>query len=88
MRERRVEEALITAASRAGGWAPKWTSPSNPGVPDRIVLLPGGRVIFVELKAPGKKPTPLQAKMHDRLRALGFDVRVIDSLEDARAVVL
>lgn len=86
MLERRIESATTQAVERAGGWAPKWVSPGNPGVPDRIVLLPGGRVVFVELKAPGKRPTPLQAKIHDRLRALGFEVRVIDSLEGARAV--
>lgn len=88
MLEQRIESATTQAVAKAGGWAPKWTSPGNPGVPDRIVLLPGGRIVFVELKAPGKKPTALQAKIHDRLRALGFEVRVIDSLEDARAVVL
>jgi hypothetical protein len=54
-------------------------------VPDRIVTLPGGRIIFVEVKAPGKKPTELQHRDHERRRALGCDVRVIDSMEDARA---
>lgn len=85
MLERRIEAALVRAVLNAGGLAMKWTSPGHPGVPDRIVFLPGGRVVLVELKAPGKKPTPLQAKTHEALRALGMTVLVIDSMEDARA---
>lgn len=86
MLERQIEVAMIKAAKLVGGAAFKWTSPGNPGVPDRIVFLPPGKVILVECKAPGKKPTPLQAKVHDQLRALGCDVRVIDSVEGARAI--
>lgn len=86
MLERHVETAMVKAARDVGGMAFKWTSPGNPGVPDRIVFLPPGKVILVECKAPGKKPTPLQAKVHAQLRALGCDVRVIDSLEAARAI--
>ena len=63
------------------GRAFKWVSPGNRGVPDRIVLLPGGRVVFVELKAPGKKPTAVQSAMHAVLFGLGFRVQVIDSKE-------
>lgn len=86
MLEKNIELALVEAVRSQAGWAPKWVSPGNDGVPDRIVLMPGGRVRFVELKAPGEKPTPLQAKIHDRLRALGFEVDVIDSMEAARAI--
>ena len=85
MLERRIEAALVRAALNAGGLALKWVSPGRPGVPDRIVFLPGGRVVLVELKAPGKTPTPLQAKTHEALRRLGMTVLVIDSMEDARA---
>lgn len=81
MRERNIEAYLRNKVKAAGGWAPKWTSPGNSGVPDRIVILPGGRIVMVELKAPGKKPTALQLVQHDRLRALGCDVRVVDSRE-------
>ena len=81
MRERNIETYLRDQVRKAGGWAPKWTSPGNNGVPDRIVIMPGGRMAFVELKAPGKKPTQLQLVQHERLRALGCDVRVIDSRE-------
>ena len=51
-----------------------------PGVPDRLMLSAGGRVVFIEFKAPGKKPTPLQAAWHAKLRALGFEVHVIDNV--------
>lgn len=81
MRERSVETYLREQVRRAGGIAYKWVSPGNNGVPDRIVIMPGGRVVFVELKATGRKPTQLQQYQHERLRALGCDVRVIDSRE-------
>lgn len=81
MRERDIETYLRARVKAAGGRAYKFVSPGNSGVPDRIVIMPGGRVVFVELKAPGKKPTELQKYQQERLRALGCDVRVIDSRE-------
>ncbi|GIO34365.1 nuclease [Paenibacillus albilobatus] len=81
MREREIEEYLRKRVKAAGGAAYKWTSPGNSGVPDRIVIFPGGWVVFVELKAPGGKPTKLQEVQHKRLRALDCDVRIIDSKE-------
>jgi len=59
----------------------KFISPGWNGAPDRICLLPGKRIIFVETKATGKTPRPLQLKRHEQLRNLGFEVRVIDSEE-------
>ena len=56
----------------AGGLCPKFVSPGTAGMPDRLLLLPGGRILFVEVKAPGKKPHPLQKHRHEQLRALGF----------------
>jgi Holliday junction resolvase len=85
MLERDVERALVQRVKVLGGTCEKFTSPTKRSVPDRIVTLPGGRIIFVEVKAPGKKPTELQHRDHERRRALGCDVRVIDSMEDARA---
>jgi len=81
MRERSIEAYLRDQVRKAGGVAMKWISPGNNGVPDRIVIVPDGRIVFAELKAPGKKPTQLQLVQHERLRALGCDVRVIDSRE-------
>jgi len=81
MLEKKIEERLRTKAKEAGGLAAKWVSPSMSGVPDRIVFLPGGRIIFVELKRPGESPTPLQDRIIGMLRGLGADVRVVDSME-------
>jgi len=81
MTEKRIEAAFRKAVKNRGGLALKFVSPGFTGVPDRIVLLPGGRIEFVELKATGKKPTPRQLAVHDQLRRLGFKVRVVDSIE-------
>ena len=64
-----------------GGLALKMDAMSWAGAPDRLVLLPNGQVLFAELKAPGKKPRPIQIKRHEQLRAIGFEVIIIDSLE-------
>lgn len=87
MRERDIEEYLRNQVKKAGGKAYKFVSPGNDGVPDRLVLFPGGRVYFVELKAPGKKPRPLQIKQMRDIAALGCDVRVIDSKEGVDAFI-
>ena len=78
MREKTIETKLAEAVRLRGGLAPKFTSPGFDGMPDRIVLMPGGRMAFVEVKAPGKKPRPLQAARHRLLRDLGFRVFVLD----------
>jgi hypothetical protein len=85
MLERDVEAALVKRVKALGGLCEKFTSPSARSVPDRIVTLPGGKIVFVELKAPGKKPTDLQERDHQRRRALGCDVRVIDTKDAANA---
>jgi hypothetical protein len=85
MLEKKIEQALVARVKELGGICEKFTSPGRRAVPDRIVTLPGGRIIFVECKAPGKKPTIAQQRDHERRRALGCDVRVIDSLEAAHA---
>ncbi len=86
MLERKVEGRLVERAKQHGGLAIKWTSPAFSGVPDRIVFLPGGRIIFVELKRPGEKPSPLQSRVHQLLTELGADVRVVDSPEAVDAL--
>ncbi|MED1419035.1 VRR-NUC domain-containing protein [Bacillus smithii] len=79
MREKEIEIYLRDQVKKAGGKAYKFESPGNDGVPDRIVIFPGNRVYFVELKAPGKKPRPLQVKQMKVIASFGCDVRVIDS---------
>ena len=81
MREKQIENKLATEAKKLGGIAVKFVSPSFDGMPDRLVLIPDGHIAFVELKAPSKKPRPLQLSRHRLLRSLGFRVYVIDSVE-------
>ncbi|WMT12556.1 VRR-NUC domain-containing protein [Serratia fonticola] len=79
IRESTIENNLVKKVKAAGGTAYKFTSPGRKAVPDRLVLLPGGRVVFVECKAPGELPRADQVREHNRLRALGFKVVVLDS---------
>jgi hypothetical protein len=78
MREKEIEKKLTLEAKKRGGLAVKFVSPGFDGMPDRIVLMPGGIIAFVEVKAPGKRPRPLQMARHKLLRALGFLVFVLD----------
>lgn len=78
MREKHIEQKMIKAVKAAGGLALKFMSPGYNGVPDRLILLPGGIVAFAEIKASGSKPRPLQDRRHEMLRQLGFKVYVID----------
>lgn len=87
MREKSIESKLTAEVRRLGGLAPKFVSPGLDGVPDRLILLPGGRVAFAELKAPGKTLRPLQAVRKRQLEALGFRVFVIDSIEQIGGVL-
>ena len=87
MREKQIEQKFRLAVKKAGGIAPKFTSPGVDGMPDRIVLLPGGRMAFVEVKAPGEKPRPLQLARHGMLRQLGFKVYVLDRPEQIKQIL-
>ena len=87
MKEATIERKLVSAAKLRGGMCPKWVSPGYDGVPDRIVLLQGGKIGFVEVKALGKKPRPLQTARHKTLMKLGFRVFVIDSPEQIGEVL-
>lgn len=78
MREKTVEQKLVAAVKKMRGICPKWVSPGFDGMPDRIVLLPGAKIGFVEVKAPGKRPRPLQASRHRLIMKLGFKVYVLD----------
>lgn len=81
MRESQIEKYLVREVERIGGLAPKWTSPGNNGVPDRIVILPNGVTLYVELKAPGKPLRSLQRKWAKELRKRGHAFYKIDSVE-------
>lgn len=76
-REKVTEQKLVKEVRLRGGLCEKWTSGTS-GWPDRIVILPGGRMGFVEVKAEGKTPRLLQLHRHEQLRALGFQVYVLD----------
>jgi hypothetical protein len=81
MREKVIEQKLAAAIKKAGGIALKFVSPGFDGMPDRLLLLPDGKIAFVEVKAQGKKPRSLQLARHRLLRKLGFYVYVIDSAD-------
>lgn len=87
MREKQIEQKLVRAVKNMGGIAPKFVSPGFDGMPDRIVLLPGGHIGFVEVKAPGEKPRPLQEARHGLLRRLGFKVYVLDHPEQINQIL-
>ena len=87
MREKIIEQKLVKAVKAAGGIAPKLTCPGFDGMPDRIILMPGGRIAFVEVKAPEQKPRALQLSRHELLRRLGFRVYVLDNDEDIKNIV-
>ena len=87
MREKAIEQHLVKAVKNSGGIAPKLVSPGFDGMPDRLVLLPGGKLGFVEVKAPGKEPRPLQVVRHGLLRRLGFKVYVLDDPEQIGGIL-
>ena len=78
MREKEIEKKLALEAKKRGGLAVKFVSPGFDGMPDRILLMPEVRIAFVEVKAPGKRPRPLQMARHKLLRELGFSVFILD----------
>lgn len=85
--EKTIEQKLVRAVKMMGGLAPKFVSPGLDGVPDRIILLPGGKLAFAELKADGKKLRPLQARRKRQLEALGFSVYCIDGADQIGGVL-
>lgn len=77
--ESSIERKLRNDVKKIGGWCIKIPALHIGGIPDRLCLIPMGRLVFVELKATGKEPRPLQLHIHKKLRKLGFRVEVIDS---------
>ena len=82
--EKEIEAYLVRSVKNKKGLCMKWTSPGNAGVPDRIIMIPGGKVYFVELKAEGKRGnlSPLQKNFINKLKNLNCDVRVIASFKE------
>jgi len=87
MKEKQIEAKLVQAVKAKGGLCLKFTSPSMAGVPDRLVLLPEGRIGFVEVKVKGKNPRPLQARRMKQLSDLGFCCLVLDDVNDITHII-
>jgi hypothetical protein len=82
MLEKDIEAHLVRRVRDAGGKAYKFTSPANRGVADRVVVMPGGRVWFVEVKAMGGRLSPLQRVFLDEVKGLGCNYKIVWSKED------
>ena len=87
MREKVIEQKFRETVKAHGGLALKFTSPGFDGMPDRLVLLPNGRIAFVEVKTKGEKPRPLQLSRHRLLRQLGFKVYVLDDVSQIGGII-
>lgn len=82
MLEKEIERKLVKQTKACDGMCLKFTSPSLTGIPDRIILLPKGKIGFVEVKGPGQRPRPIQIKRIKQLKNLGFKVFVLDDEND------
>ena len=87
VREKVIEQKLVSEVKQKGGICPKFISPGFDGMPDRLVLLPKRKFGFVEVKAPGEKPRPLQIARHKLLRKLGFKVYILDDIEQIGGIL-
>ena len=87
MLEKIIEQKLVKAVKNMDGIAPKFVSPGFDGMPDRLVLLPKGKIAFVEIKAPNKTPRPLQLARHEMLRRLGFKIYVLDNADEIGGIL-
>ena len=87
MSEKKIEQKLVELVHKNNGMALKFVSPGCDGVPDRIVLFPGEKIAFIEVKAPRKKMRPLQMRRKQQLESLGFRVYCIDDMEQIGGVI-
>jgi hypothetical protein len=85
--ETKIEDWLVNQVKQLGGIADKFVSPANPGVPDRLIIMPNGRIYFVELKATWGRLSNIQKWQRERYKNLGADVRVIKGMEQAKEFV-
>jgi len=88
VREDQIEQRLVRGVKKIGGTAEKFTSPGRRSVPDRLITMPGGRVVFCEVKRPGGKPTANQARDHERRRGLGCEVWVVSTTDEVDAALV
>lgn len=87
MLEKKIEAAVCEYAKSKGWLVYKFTSPNRAACPDRILISPMGKVIFVEFKREGQKPTVPQEREHARLREQKVDVFVVDNVADGKAII-
>ena len=85
--EKKLEQKLVKAVRDIGGLALKFVSPGCDGVPDRLILIAYGKVAFVEVKAKGKKPRPIQIRRINQIRRLGFLVFILDDEKDIPSII-
>ncbi len=87
MREKYIEQRLVSEVKKHGGLCLKLASTGLDGIPDRLVLMSKGKIAFVELKAPKQKPRKLQLVRIKKLKEMGFSVYVLDNVEDIGGVI-
>jgi len=87
MLEKDIEKKLVIKAKKMGCIPVKLLSANYNGLPDRLILAPGERVAFIELKAPGQMPRKIQLKRHNEIRTLGFKVYVVDDVDQIAEVL-
>ena len=85
--EKKIEQKLVKAVRNIGGLALKFVSPGCDGVPDRLILIAYGKVAFVEVKAKGKKPRPIQIRRINQIKNLGFLVFILDDEKDIPSII-
>ena len=85
--EKKLEQKLVKAVRNIGGLALKFVSPGCDGVPDRLILIAYGKIAFVEVKAKGKKPRPIQIRRINQIKNLGFLVFILDDEKDIPSII-
>ena len=87
MKESEIENQVCKYASKAGWYVRKFSSPGHRGVPDRVLLSPTGLIIFIEFKAPSKKPSALQVDEIAQIRKRGGIVYIVDNVEEGKKII-
>jgi hypothetical protein len=85
--EKQIEKAVCDYAKEKGCLVYKFSSPGHAAVPDRMFILPGGKMFMIEFKASGKKPTPSQSREHLRLKESGIPVYVVDDIDQGNTIL-